>query len=123
MQTDAPTPHIVGPTMLRPAVYHGKDTTHKTEETMCDRRARPQQCWKSCANGSNIVALRFGDHGTKEMLAQNFERDFKLFASTPKNTQHHTTGCATGFNIQQNWELFTNNVDGPFSRGLKKKTV
>ena len=23
---------------------------------------------KSCANGSNIVALRFGDHGTKEML-------------------------------------------------------
>ena len=29
---------------------------------------RPQQCWKSCANGSNIIALRFGDHGTKEML-------------------------------------------------------
>ena len=26
-----------------------------------------QQCWKSCANRSNIVALRFGDHGTKEM--------------------------------------------------------
>ena len=23
---------------------------------------------KSCANGSNIVALRFGDHETKEML-------------------------------------------------------
>ena len=68
MQTDAPTPHIVGPTMLRPAVYHGKDTTHKTEETMCDRRARPQQCWKSFANGSNNVALHFGDHVTKEML-------------------------------------------------------
>ena len=31
-------------------------------------RARPQQCWKSCANGSNIVALRFDDHETKEML-------------------------------------------------------
>ena len=27
-----------------------------------------EQCWKSCANGSNIVALRFGDHRTKEML-------------------------------------------------------
>ena len=23
---------------------------------------------KGCTNGSNIVALRFGDHGTKEML-------------------------------------------------------
>ena len=35
---------------------------------MCNARAWPQQCWKSCANGSNSVALRFGDHGTKEML-------------------------------------------------------
>ena len=36
---------------------------------MRNERAWPQQCWKICANGSNIVALRFGDHGTKEMLA------------------------------------------------------
>ena len=35
---------------------------------MRNERAWLQQCWKSCANGSNIVALRFGDHGTKEML-------------------------------------------------------
>ena len=56
------------PTMLGPAVHPGKDTTHKSLETICNARARPQQCWKSCANGSNIVALRFGDHGTKEML-------------------------------------------------------
>ena len=36
----------------------------------CVMRVRgPQQCWRSCAiNGSNIVALRLGDHGTKEML-------------------------------------------------------
>ena len=34
---------------------------------MHNERAWPQQCWKRCANGSNIVALRFGDHGTKEM--------------------------------------------------------
>ena len=91
MQTDATTPNIVGPTMLRvvasvlavvckrmqqlltilgPAVHRGKDTTHKTLETMCHARAWPQQCWKSfsCANGSNIVALRFNNHGTKEML-------------------------------------------------------
>ena len=35
----------------------------------CVMRVRgPKQCWKSCANGSNVVALRFGYHGTKEML-------------------------------------------------------
>ena len=45
-----------------------KDTTHKTFETMFIARAWPQQCRKSCANGSNIVALRFGDQGIKEML-------------------------------------------------------
>ena len=28
----------------------------------------PQLCWKNCANASNIVGLRFSDHGTKEML-------------------------------------------------------
>ena len=64
------------PTMLGSGVDRGKDTTHKTLETMGDHvqghvycaRAWPQHCWKSDANGSNIVALRFGDHRTKEML-------------------------------------------------------
>ena len=56
------------PTMLGPAVHRGKDTTHETLEAERNERAWPQQCWKSCANGSNIVALRFGNHGTKEML-------------------------------------------------------
>ena len=56
------------PTMLGPAVHREKDTTHKSLETMCNECAWPQQCWKSCANGSNIVALCFGDHETKEML-------------------------------------------------------
>ena len=89
MHTDAPTPNNVGltmmevvafvlaevcirlqqlPTMLRPAVHHGMDTTHKTLESMYNAPAWPQQCWKSSANESNIVALRVGDHGTKEML-------------------------------------------------------
>ena len=54
------------PTMLGPAVHHGKDTTHKTLQSMCNACAWPQQCWKT--NESNIVALHFGDHGTKEML-------------------------------------------------------
>ena len=56
------------PTMLGPAVHRGKDTTHKTLETMCNAHVWPQHCWKSCANGSKIVALRFGDHGTTEMF-------------------------------------------------------
>ena len=37
----------------------------------------PLQCWKNCSKGSNIVALRFGDHRTKEMLgvlAEKFDR-------------------------------------------------
>ena len=56
------------PTMLEPTVHGGKDTTHKSLYTLHNEPAWPQQCWKSCTNGSNIVALRFGDHGTKEML-------------------------------------------------------
>ena len=46
----------------------GKNTTHKSWQSMRNERAWPQQGWKSCANGSNIVALRFGDHETKETL-------------------------------------------------------
>ena len=41
---------------------------YKSLQSMRNERAWPQQCWKSCANRSNIVAQRFGDHGTKEML-------------------------------------------------------
>lgn len=33
--------------------------------TYCNARAWPQEF---LANGCNIVVLRFGDHGTKEML-------------------------------------------------------
>ena len=35
---------------------------------MCTARAWPQQCFESCANESNIMTLRFGDYGTKEMF-------------------------------------------------------
>ena len=58
------------PTMLGPAVLRGKDTTQEdfadSKRTMFNARSWPRQCWKSCANGSNIAALPFGDHGTKE---------------------------------------------------------
>ena len=89
MQTDATTSNIAGPimlgvvasvlalfckwvqqlpTILGPAVHRGKDTNRKTLVTICIARAWPQQCRESCANGPNIVAPRFGDHGTNEML-------------------------------------------------------
>ena len=54
--------------MLGPAVHRGKGVTYKTSVTMCNASAWLQQCWKSCANRSKIVALRFDDHETKEML-------------------------------------------------------
>ena len=56
------------PAMVGPAVHRGKGITHKTLETMCNASAWLQQRWKSWANGFKIVALRFGDHETKEML-------------------------------------------------------
>ena len=49
------------PTMLGLMVHRGKDTTHKILYPC-------ETAWKSCANGFNIVVLRFGDHGTKEMF-------------------------------------------------------
>ena len=45
------------PTML--------ETTHKTLEITFNASTWPKQYWKSCVNGSNIVALRFGDNGAK----------------------------------------------------------
>ena len=89
MQTGGTTPNIVAPTMLgvvacvlavvykqmqqlptslEPAVHRGKNTTHRSLQSMRNEHAWPLQCWKNCSNGSNIVALRFGDHRTKEML-------------------------------------------------------
>ena len=82
---------------------------------MRNELAWPQQCWKSCANGSNIVALRFSDHGTKEMLGvvawkvwpvSNF---LQQHATTSKNMQQGVQTDAT-CNIQQCWELLANNV-------------
>ena len=106
MQTDATTPNSVAqtmlgvvvsvvckrmqqlPTSLGPAVHRGKDTTHKSLWSMRNERALPQQCWKSCANGSNIVALLFGDHGTKEMLGVI---GWKVWPVSKFAQQHATT--------------------------------
>ena len=77
---------------------------------MRNERARPQQCWKSCANGSNIVALRFGDQGTKEMLGVvGSLTGFKFCATTSNNMQQGVQTDAT-CNFQHCWELLANNV-------------
>ena len=94
------------PTMLGPAVHRGKDTSPKTLKIMCNARAWPQQCWRSCAiNGSNIVALRLGDHGTKEML-----RVVGSEVGPVSNfAQQHATGCVNGRNM---WRPTTLGVVG-----------
>ena len=92
VQKDATTPNMVGstmsedvafvlvmvckrmqqlPTMLGPAVHRGKDTTHEAFFKHLNSilaRAWPYQYRKSWANWFNIVALRFDDLGTKEIL-------------------------------------------------------
>ena len=82
---------------------------------MRSERAWAPQCWKSCVNGSNIVALRFSDHGTQEMLGvvgwkvwpvSNFAQQH---ATTSNNIQQGVQTDAT-CNIQQCWELLANNV-------------
>ena len=97
---------------------------------MRNERAWPKQCWKSCANGSNIVALRFGDHGTKEMLGvvgwklwpvSNFAQQH---ATTTSNNMKQGVQTDATCNIQQCWKLLANNVasvsTGPKTEGSKE---
>ena len=83
--------------MLGPAVYRGKGMTYKTLETMRNTSAWLQQCWKSCANGSKIVALRFDDHETKEMLGDVGSKLWPV--SNFAHAQQHATRCTNGRNM------------------------
>ena len=87
---------------------------------MCNAPTRSQQCWKRCANGSNIAALRFGDHGTQEILGvvglnvspfSNFSQQLlaQQHAKTRNDTQQDVQTDAT-CNIQQRWEFVAHNV-------------
>ena len=111
MQTDATTPNNVGTCS---ASLERIQAVYKSLWTMRNERARPQQCWKSCANGSNIVALRVGDHGIKEMLGVVGWKvwpvsNFSQHATTSNNMQQGVQTDAT-CNIQQCWELLANNA-------------
>ena len=66
VQTDATTPNNVRTCTASWEVYNPYDLI--SFKTMLNAHSWPEQCWESYANGSNIVALRFGDQGTKEIL-------------------------------------------------------
>ena len=68
-----------------------------TLETMCNASVWLQQCWKSCANGSKIVALRFDDHETKEMLRDVGSKVWPV--SNFAHAQPHATRCTNGCNM------------------------
>ena len=76
-------------TLLGPAVHRGKDTTHKTLETMCNARAWPHV---GRAVQTDPTLLRYASAITEqkkswELLAQNFEP----FQTLRNNTQQHAT--------------------------------
>ena len=84
-------------------------------ETMCHARSWPQQCWKSfsCTNGSNIVALRFNDHGTKEMLGvmgsnvwpvSNFALQRPTTCNRVCKRTQHVTSNNREFTRRQRWQ-------------------
>ena len=90
VQTDATSPNNVRTCTASWEVYNPYDFINS--KTMLNARWKPEQCCKSYANGSNIVALRFGDQGTKkifELLARKFGR----FQTLCNNSQQHATTC------------------------------
>ena len=61
------------------------------KETICNARAWPQHCWKSCANGSKIVATKKILSMRDVQLAQKFDR----FQTLRNNSLQHATGRGT----------------------------
>ena len=121
VQTDVTTPNIVGPTMLGvvasvlavvckrmqqlptilgPAVHRGKDTTHKTLETMCHARAWPQL--QLCKRIQHCCATLQRSRDKRNVESYGLKRltGFKLCATTPNNMQQGVQTNAT-CNIQQ----------------------
>ena len=100
--------------MLVPTVHHGKDTTHKSLETMCNARAWPHV---GRAVQTDPTLLRYASAITEqtkgwELLAQKFDR----FQTLRNNSQQHANNMQQGVrrtqtcNTQQCWKLLNNNV-------------
>ena len=91
------------PTMLGLAVHRGKDTTHKTLETMCNVRERPQQCWKSCTNDPKLLRATLRRSQKKRKVRSCLLKSltaFKLCSTNPNNTQQRVQTDVT-CNIQK----------------------
>ena len=100
------------PSMLGIAVHHGKDTTHRTLQTMCNTCAWLQQCWKSCGKRIQHCCAMLRRSRNKRNVGSCWLKSltgFKLCATTSNNMQQGVQTDAT-CNIQQCWELLANNV-------------
>ena len=97
---------------------------------MCNMRAWPQQCRKSCTNGFDIVALRFGVHGTKKMLGvvgsklwpvSNFARQLATNNSQQASNNKHQNACNRVCKRTQRTLLHAVHVTTlrPFARGSR----
>ena len=116
------------PTMLDAPVHRGKKTTHKTLWNLsrpCVRRVRgPNKAGRTVQNGSNIFALRFGDHGTKEVLGVGWSKVWQVsnFAQqlpTTRNKLQQDIQTDATCNIQKCWELLAKNNNTSVCTALK----
>ena len=85
--------------MLGPAVHRGEDVGVRGYMA-------PTMLPKSCANRSNIVALRFSDHGTNEMLGVAGSKvwavsSFAQQLPTKRNNMQQVMQMDATCNIQQ----------------------
>ena len=116
VQTDATTSNNVGGCS---ASWEGYNPWVCVSHVQCACVA-PTMLEELCKRkGSNNFGLRFGDHGTKQMLGVVSSKVWPVsnFAQQLPTTCNnmHATGCENGptqhvINIQQSWELLTINV-------------
>ena len=82
---------------------------------MCNAHTWSQQCWKSYASTSKIVALNFGDHETKEMLGGIVSKvwpvsSFEQQLPTTRNNLQQSVQTDATCNTQYCLESLANNV-------------
>ena len=87
------------PTMLGTAVHRGKDTTHKTLQTMCKARAWPHNVGRAVQTDPTLLRYTLAITEQKkcwELLAEKFDQ----FQTLHNNMQQSVQTDAT-WNIQQ----------------------
>ena len=81
------------------AVHRGKDATLKTLETMCNAYAWPHP---TLLHFTSVISWQ-----SKRNVGSCWLKNFDQSQTLRNNSQQHATTC----NIQQCWELLTNNVE------------